>query len=816
MQYGYFDGKNREYVITRPDTPAPWANYLGSPEYGAIVSNNAGGYSFVRSGAAGRLLRYRFNSVPTDQPGRYVYLRDRESGDYWSVSWQPVGKPLDVFWSECRHGLSYTAISSRYSSVFAEVLYYVPLGGAREVWRVRIKNEGIYARRLSVFGFAELTNDGDYEQDGVNLQYTQFITRTEFHENRIVQHGNENCGRRPDGTNGRERFFGAAGGRVVSWCGDRDEFVGPYRGYPNPLAVERGDCGDAPNYGGNSCGALQLDLNLAPGEEKDLCFVLAACADEEAGRILGLYADPSLPDREKEELRRDWEEKLGRFTVKTPDPDFDHMVNTWNAYQCFITFSWSRAASFTYCGLRNGLGFRDTVQDIRGILHLAPEAALPRIRLMLSGQASCGAGLPLVAFDHRPGHAKLPGDPGYDCDPYRADDALWLFPTVGQYVGETGNTAFLGEVIPFADRGEADVYGHLWQAVRFSLEHEGAHGLPAGLHADWNDCLRMGEKGESVFAAFQLYQAMGILQGFAELRGDGAGARELERRSAELKRALDGVCWQGDRFLRGICEDGRRIGAKGDPEADLWLNPQSWAVLSGCADREQGETALETVHERLNTEFGAVILDPPYREHGFDGARMLLFNPSMKENGAVFSQTQGWLILAEAMLGHGDRAYEYYCECCPAKRNDQAEIRRLEPYAHGQFVEGRQSPHAGRAHVHWLTGTASTVMVACVEGILGLRPTAEGLSVRPSVPSGWRELAIDRVFRGKKLHIAVENPDGAQGGDVRIVLNGEELPGCLIPAGRLREENDVRVTLLGRKQDGLPPPENCGGRPFLS
>lgn len=795
MKYGYFDEKSREYVITRPDTPAPWANYLGSPEYGAIISNNAGGYSFVKSGANGRIIRYRFNF--TDQPGRYIYVRDNRSGDYWSGSWQPVGKPLDTYKSECRHGMSYTVISSLYSGIGTETLYYVPLGQTYEVWRVRIKNKSNEERDISVFGYAEFTNDSSYEQDSVNLQYTQFITRTYFkNRNMIFQTRNENCGKKPDGSNGLERFFGAAGTKISSFCGDRDEFIGSYRTYANPVAVEKGDCGGKLNFSGNSCGALQTDITLKPGETKEFCFILGAHAEHEAVKIMDTYREPSQVEKELEELRRYWDEKLGGLQISTPDENFDNMVNTWNAYQCFITFIWSRAASFAYCGLRNGYGYRDTVQDIQGIIHLAPDMARGKIRLMLSGQTYSGACLPIVGYDHRPGHVKLPGDEGYNYDPYRADDALWLFPTVWKYLCETGNFAFLDEAVPFADKGEGTVYEHLKRAVRFSMEHCGAHGMPAGLSADWNDCLRMGEKGESVFVAFQLYYAMRILNELAKRKKDGEYAEYIRKQAVGLKQTILQNCWEGDQFIRGIRDDGVKVGSKSDPEANFWLNPQSWAVISGCADMAQCEKALDKVHDRLNTEYGALLLDPPYSDCAFEGARMALFNVSTKENGGIFSQPQGWLILAESLLGRGDNAFEYFCKCSPAQMNENAEIRRIEPYAHGQFVEGRYSPNEGRAHVHWLTGTASTVMVSCVEGILGLRPTPDGIVINPSVPSEWKEFTVTKSFRGKKLRIAVKNPSGAQGGKSEIILNGHKLDGSLVSAADLRPVNDILVTML--------------------
>ena len=795
MQYGYFDDRNREYVITRPDTPAPWANYLGSPEYGAIISNNAGGYSFVKSGANGRILRYRFNA--DDKPGRYVYLRDRKSGDFWSVSWQPVAKPAEQFRSECRHGLGYSVLSSEYSGIRAEALYYVPLGKTHEVWRVRVTNTGNSERELSAVGYAELTNSDNYEQDGVNLQYTQFISRTFLKYDRmILQTVNENWDRKADGSNGQERFFALCGAPVSSFCGDRDAFLGTYHTYADPEAIGRGTCGNIPGYNGNPCGALQTDFSLKPGESLEFCFLLGAHTESEAKRILADYENPARAEREVRELRDHWSSKLDALCVHTPDKNFDSMVNTWNAYQCFINFTWSRAASFTYCGLRDGFGYRDEVQDIEGILHLDPAEALGKLRMMISGQVSNGAGLPLIPYDYRPGHVRLPGEEGYHYDPYRGDDALWLFPCLWKYVSETGDTAFLEESVPFADKGEATVYEHLRRAVQFSLTHSGSHGLPAGLYADWNDCLRLGEKGESVFIAFQLYYAMRVLKALADLKKDTECADEMEQQAASLKKAILENCWQGDRFIRGIREGGEKVGSKDDPEADFWLNPQSWAVISGCADAAQGNAVLDSVEKRLCTEYGAALFEPPYRDHAFDGARMLLFNASTKENAGIFSQCQGWLILAESMLGRGDAAYRCFRACSPAEMNDRAEIRQIEPYVHGQNTEGSHSPHFGRSHVHWLTGTAATVMVGCVEGILGLRPVPEGIVICPAAPSDWKEFTMRKLFRGKVLNITVRNPDGAQARKAQIRLNGADLAGDLIPADILRPENNVVVTVV--------------------
>ena len=797
MNYGHFDLKNKEYVITNPATPAPWANYLGSPEYGAIISNNAGGYSFVKSGANGRVIRYRFNSVAVDQPGRYVYIKDNETGEYWSGSWAPVCKPLEDYKSECRHGTAYTVITSEYKKIKSEVTYYVPKDATYEVWAAKITNNDTKPRKLSVTGYCEFVNDPNYEQDQVNLQYTLFITRTYFKKNYIHQMQNEVYNSKTG------RFLGLAGAKADAFCGDRDAFVGSYRSYANPKGIEEGLKGDL-NYNTNSCGALQSDIVLQPGESKVLTYVLGGPkTDDEITSIISKYEKAGTVEKEVEELKNYWHEKLDNFQVETPDEDFNNMINVWNAYNCFITFIWSRAASFQYCGLRNGFGYRDTVQDIQGVIHLAPEMAKKQIVFMLSAQVTNGAGLPLVKYTHNAGHenhpdendentayAKETGHPSY-----RADDALWLFPTVYKYISESGDIAFLDEEISYANDGEkGTVYDHLKRAVMFSMNHLGNHGMPAGLHADWNDCLRLGKKGESTFVAFQLVYAVKILRQYAEKKNDAEYIKYLD----EVKQKLDEIlaaCWNEDRWIRGYKEDGTVIGQRTDPEANMWLNPQSWSVISGFASEAQAKLAMDSVERELNTPYGAMVMYPPYVEHGFDGALMQCFNKCTKENAGIFSQPQGWLILAESLLGHGNRAYRYWKEASPATYNDNAEHRCLEPYVYGQFVEGKDSPFAGRAHVHWLTGTASTVMVGTVEGILGMRPNADGLNINPSISSEWNGLKIRKSFRGKKLDITVDNSAHVESGVKELFLNGEKLEGCFVPADKLKDTNEIKVVL---------------------
>lgn len=802
MKYGYFNDESLEYVITHPDTPAPWANYLGNPEFGSIISNNAGGYCFEKSGADGRLIRYLFNG--SDTPGRYIYLKDKESKDYWSASWQPVLKDLKDYHTETRVTPGITTIASTYSQIESEVSFYVPEDYEPvEVWFLRVKNTSERIRKLTVTGFCEFTNHGNYEQDQVNLQYSRFINSTRFEGNRVVQvlHGNLEGTERGSSANNvlDKRFFGLAGSKVSHYTGDRTDFLGRYRSYGNPVGVADG-LHDTDSYNEYSCGALATEIVLNPDEERTMAFVLGGSATERASSILKHYENTSEAcNSEMGQIRALWRDRFESLQVKTPDADFNSMINVWNAYNCFMTFTWSRAASFVYCGLRNGYGYRDTVQDIQGVIHLKPEEAAEKIRFMLTAQVHHGAGLPLVKFTHNPGHEDTPEDESYRKSTghpaYRADDALWLFPTVYKYVAETGNIEFLNEMLPFADRDIASVYEHLKRALNFSEDHLGPHGLPAGLYADWNDCLRLGASGESTFVAFQFLYAYALMEQMAEALSDEAYAKEVKAKREALAEKIQNVTWNVDRYIRGFKEEGGSIGNRDASEANMWLNPQSWAVISGAADETRGKACFDLVFERLNTEYGVVLMDPPFKNQAFDGALAVIYNQGTKENSGIFSQTQGWAILAESLLGEGNRAFKIWKENSPASQNELADIRQLEPYAYGQFTEGSRSPHFGRSHVHWLTGTASTMMVGCVEGILGLRPDFTGLRISPSIPSDWAEFEMNKVFRGKKLHITVKNPGHKESGFVSMTVNEQMMKDNYIKAEMLKEENEIVLVI---------------------
>ena len=796
MQYGTFDDNNKEYVINRPDTPKSWSNYLGTTEYGAIITNNAGGYSFYQSAAQGRFLRMRFNSIPMDQPGRYIYLYDRDSKDYWSASWQPVGKPLDTYKSECRHGTAYTVISSEYSGIRSETAYFVPLGKTFECWHVKLTNLGDKPRRLRAFTYVEYVGNWSAFDDQVNLQYTQHILKMDVLGN-IIDHGtNVNLPYMPDNPGekdqGRHTFLAVVGADVSGYDTDRTAFIGTYRGYANPVVVEQGQCTNSLAAGDNGCGTFQIDIALEPGETKEFLVLLGVGAAHDVGkRVVAEFGSVAKASEELAKLKCHWHGRIRGLTVETPDAELNSMLNMWSAFNCLMTYAWSRAASLIYAGERDGLGYRDTVQDILGVLHaIAPEAA-ERLELMITGQVSTGGAIPVVkAFTHRPGFETLPLE-----TEYRSDDCMWLFNTIPAYVKETGDLTFYDKVLPYADKGEATVLGHMRRAIEFSLERSGAHGLPCGLHADWNDCIRLGHQGESVFVAFQLRYALAVYvevsQLLAKADEEKWGREQLSRLDANLEK----YAWDGQWYLRAYAADGSKFGSDENPEGKIFLSPQSWSVLSGHATGEKARLAMQSAHDHLATEFGLAICDPPFVKTDFHIMLAALFNPGMKENGSIFSHIQGWAVIAETLLGHGGRAYQYFRAYLPGAYNTRAEVREIEPYVYCQFTHSKYSPRAGASRIPWLSGSATWSFFAAAQYILGLRPEYGGLTIDPCIPADWKGFRATRTFRGKRVNVEVTNPSGVQKGVKKLVLNGEPLAGNFIPAEKLAADNEVAVEM---------------------
>ncbi len=795
MRYGYFDDKNKEYVIERPDTPASWSNYLGSTRYGSIITNNAGGYSFFHSTAQGRLTRLRFNNVPLDQPGKYIYVHDKESRDYWSASWQPVAKSLEKYKSECRHGTAYTIIKSEYSNIITETTYFVPLGKDYEIWLFKVKNNDARKRYLRFFTYVEFGCNWNVDDDINNLQYTQYITKSEVIGNAVHVGHNINLPEYEDKFKEKDQqrytFMSLSGADISGYDTDREKFIGKYRTYADPFVVERGISNNFLNEGSNPCGVLQFDADLNAGEEKYFTIIMGVGkADKEGREASALFDSTEKVIGALEKLKEFWHSKLGNIAFKHVDNDVLSMLNVWNPYNCLITYSWSRAASLIYTGERDGLGYRDTVQDLLSVLPLIPREAGERLELMITGQVSNGGAMPVVKpFMHNPGKEKAPEE-----EAYRSDDTLWLFNTIPSYVKETGNIDFYRKVLHFADKGKAAVLQHMKRAIEFNLQRSGSHGLPSGLFADWNDALRLGNKGESVFVSFQLRYALKTFAEINELLQNRDEQFWAENELARLDKALETYTWDGEWYIRAFDENGAKIGSQENEEGKIFLNPQSWSIFSGHAPAERAAKAMESVHKHLSTEYGIMLLSPPYRKADHNVIKAVLFNDGMKENGAIFNHTLGWAVIAETMLGHNERAYEYYRAYLPAAYNDNADLREVEPYVYCQSTMSRFSKHFGKSSLPWLTGTASWAYVAATQYIFGLRADYDGLIIDPVVPRKWREFSMKRLFRNSLFDIKVKN-SGAGERVTEIFCNGKTISGNKIPLSLFEKHNSVEITL---------------------
>ncbi len=794
MQYGHFDDKAREYVITRPDTPRPWSNYLGSTEYGAIITNHAGGYSFYKSGATGRFLRMRFNSIPLDQPGRTFYLRDQESGDFWSASWQPVGKPLSKYKSVCRHGTAYTILESRYGGIATEALYFVPLGQTFEYWRLRVANKTKRPRKISVFTYCEFANLWHTWNDLVNLQYSQFITRATLEDGILGITCNPNFDFDGQDLTGCNRSWMALTGAPLAGVETtRERFLGSYGGYAAPAVVVAGKCSNFLAEGDNVVGGQQVDLTLAPGETRELIVLLGLGTVTTHGRrTVAEFGNGTRCQEEFQKLKAAWHAPLASLQVETPDADLNHMVNVWNAYNALITYAWSRSASLVYNGERDGLGFRDTVQDMLGAIPLLREGVRERLELMLTGQVASGGAIPVIKpFTHRPGHESPPPP-----EEFRSDDCLWFFNAVPTYVAETGDVGFYSKVLPYADQGEATVFGHLRRALEFNLERTGRNGLPCGLSADWNDCIKLGYKGESVFVAFQVRFGLGVYADLADKLGQPAEAAWARAEQQKLDGNIQKVCWDGEWFIWAIGQDGTVYGTKNFPEGQVYMNTQAWAVISGAATPGQTARALQTLKDKCATPYGITLCAPPFIKANPDIMKATLFNAGAKENASIFSHTQSWAVMAEVIHGDGDQAHAYYRAFMPAAYNDRAEIRQIEPYVHCQMTYSRYNANEGASRTPWLSGTASWSYYTATHWILGVRPEIDGLRIDPCIPKAWAGFKMRRHFRGMNLRIEVKNPAGVNRGVKTLTVDGKTVPGCLVPTDRLKDGSKI-VAVLG-------------------
>lgn len=798
MQYGHFDNEKREYVIDRVDLPVSWTNYLGVKDLCVVVNHTAGGYMFYQSPEYHRVTRFRGNAVPMDRPGHYVYLRDAKDGDYWSISWQPVGKPLDQAKYTCRHGMSYTTYECDYKGIKASQTLMVPMDDAVELWDVRLKNTTDKERRISVFSYCEFSFH-HIMIDNQNFQMSLYCAGSSYDEN-IIEYDlfYEEFGYQYFTSNVTPDGFDCL----------RDSFLGAYRTEDNPIAVEHGTCSGSHELGNNHCGSLQKDLVLAPGEEVRLIFMLGEGNREAGKKIREKYSDMANVDAAYAQLKDYWENKFAQLQIKTPNEGMNTLINTWNLYQAEVNIMFSRFASFIEVGGRTGLGYRDTAQDAMTIPHSNPEKCRQRIVELLRGLTTKGYGLHLFSPEWFDSDAKkekkkpfksptvIPTvnakDIVHGLEDACSDDALWLVPSIIEYIKETGETGFADETVTYADGGEGTVYEHMKRILDFSAEQVGATGICKGLRADWNDCLNLGG-GESAMVSFLHYWAICHFLQLAEYLGR---TEDVEKYQA-MRERVGNVCnrelWDKEWFIRGITKNGKKIGTSEDAEGKVHLESNAWAVLSGAADVEKGKRAMDSVDKYLFTPYGILLNAPSYTVPDDDIGFVTRVYPGLKENGSIFSHPNPWAWAAECVLGRGDRAMKFYNALCPYYQNNMIEIRQSEPYSYCQFVVGRDHTAFGRARHPFMTGSGGWAYFSATRYMLGIRPDFEHLTIDPCIPADWKKFSAVRRWRGAEYKIHVENPDGVMKGVQELYLDGEKVE--RIPVMAQGSRHDVRVVM---------------------
>jgi cellobiose phosphorylase len=847
MRYGYFDDDRREYVITRPDTPVPWINYLGTDAYFGTVSNTAGGFSWHRDARLRRLTRYRYNNVPGDAGGRYLYLRDDATGEYWSPSWQPTRTPLDEY--ECRHGLSYTAIRSARSGIAAKTVYFVPRGENLEVWRVTVTNDRETAAELSLFSSVEFAL-WDASDDATNYQRNYSTGEVEVVDG-VIYHKTEYRER-------RDHFaYFACSAPLAGFDTQREAFLGPYRGFHEPLGVERGELSNSVAHGWSPHGAHHVRLTLEPGETDEVIFVLGYWENprdakfEAPGVISKSGVRPQIEHWLRPEtvrtaftdLRAYWDDLLGVLHVDTPDADSNRMVSIWNAYQCLVTFNLSRSVSSYETGISRGMGFRDSCQDLLGAVQLDGARARQRILDLAATQFASGGAYHQYQPLTKSGNDAIGA--GFN------DDPLWLVLGVAAYLKETGDVTVLDEHVKFSDAGEATLYGHLERSVQYTLDRIGPHGLPLIGRADWNDCLNLncfsetpgesfqttenqpGGVAESVFIAGLFTLAARELADIAELAGRDRDA-EAYRADAEKMAAVTAEHgWDGEWFLRAYDHFGNPVGSARNAEGRIFLEPQGMCVMAGIGVTGTGradaagsyggllspregnrsfartesadpgcatlaERALKSVKERLATPHGIMLLQPAFTTYHVELGEISSYPPGYKENASIFCHTNPWVMIASAMTGDGDAAFDYYQRINPSAREWLGEVHRCEPYVYAQMIAGQDAPTQGEAKNSWLTGTAAWNFVAITQWVLGIRPELDGLRVDPVIPSAWPGFTATRRFRGATYEITVRrartlNSGLAEGQGTHV--NGHQVAGPLLPLAAPGETVSVEVIL---------------------
>jgi cellobiose phosphorylase len=813
MKFGYFDDQNREYVITQPDTPLPWINYLGCEAYFGIISNTAGGYSYYRDARLRRLTRYRYNNVPLDFGGRYIYLRDDESKEFWSPSWQPTRNELKDY--SCRHGMGYSVIGSTYSDIEAHTRYFVPMGENLEIWQLTVTNRRDTKATLSSFASIEFCL-WDAQDDGTNFQ-RNFNTGQVEVEDGVIYHKTEYRERR------NHFAYFACSERDAAFDTQRESFLGKYRSWDNPATVASGQLTNSIANGWSPMGAHQVNLTLEPGETRQIVFVLGYHENPVDQKFLpagsqtinktfvkptiAKYLDQKNADAAFAELQAYWIKTLGVCQVNTPDVHTNRMVNIWNAYQCMATFNMSRSASSFESGIGRGLGFRDSNQDLLGFVHMAPVRARQRILDLAATQLPTGG----AYHQYQPLTKRGNNDIGGDFN----DDPHWLIIGVSAYIKETGDWGILDELVEYNNLpgSEKPLYDHLQRSFQYALDRIGPHGLPLIGRADWNDCLNLncfsetpgesfqtttnkeGKVAESVFIAGLFVQSGTEIAAIAKRRGFDAEAAKYLAEVAKMDKAIHEHGWDGEWFLRAYDAFGGKIGSNECEEGKIFIESQGYCVLAGVG-LEDGlaEKAMASTNKYLATKHGIVLNQPAYTHYYINYGEISTYPPGYKENAGIFCHNNPWVIIGETRLGHGDLAHDYYSRICPSAREEISDLHRSEPYVYAQMIAGKDAPTHGEAKNSWLTGTAAWNYYAIVQWILGIRTSLDGLEIAPVIPTNWPGFTATRSFRDVVYDIVIERQ--GNGNKIALTVDGVAIEGNVVhPPTDGRKEVSVKGIL---------------------
>lgn len=811
MQYGYFDDLKREYVITDPRTPWPWINYLGNEDFFSLISNTAGGYSFYKDAKFRRITRYRYNNVPMDSGGKYFYIRDEDT--VWSPGWKPCKTTLDAY--ECRHGMGYTVIRGSKNGIEAEVLCFVPLKTQAEVQKLTLRNQSGTTKKLKLFSFVEwcLWNAAT---DMENFQ-RNFSTGEVEVDGSVIYHKTEYRERR------NHYAYYSVNQPVDGYDTDRETFFGLYNGFDEPQTVMDGTPRNSVAHGWSPVASHCLEIELNPGESKELVFVLGYAENaqdekwesrniinkDKAKATIARFDTAGKVDEAFAGLRTYWDNLLSNFNVRTPEDKLDRMVNTWNQYQCMITFCFSRSASYFESGIGRGMGFRDSNQDLIGFVHQIPGRARERIIDIASTQFPDGG----CYHQYQPLTKKGNNEIGQGFN----DDPLWLILGTTAYIKETGDFAILDEPVPFDNvpGSEVPLFGHLTVSFDHVVNNLGPHGLPLIGRADWNDCLNLncfssdpdesfqttenkteGSKAESLMIA-GLFTVYG--RDYAELCKRLGRDEEAARAQKHVDAMVDAVTksgWDGEWFLRAYDYFGNKIGSRENEEGQIFIESNGWCSMAGIG-LEEGlvEKALDSVKERLDSEHGIVLNQPAYTEYQIGYGEISSYPPGYKENAGIFCHNNPWIIIGETVLGRGDRAWEYFRKICPSYTEHISDLHKVEPYVYAQMIAGKDAFRPGEAKNSWLTGTAAWNFYAISQYILGIRPAYDGLEIDPCISPEWKTYGVTRKFRGATYHITVNNPGGKMKGVSSVIVNGKPVEGNVVPVQPAGSVCEVEVIL---------------------